>query len=95
MTTVEDTVRTIVRCSVTKENHHIHIDIIGDGFLYNMVRIITGSLMDVGLGKTLPEEMAGIIEAKDRNLAKMTAPAGGLTLVGLTYDEGEAYEEDV
>jgi len=84
-TTVEDTVRIIESCSVKKENHHIHIDIVGNGFLYNMVRIIVGSLIDVGTGKLKAEDMVSILASKDRNKAKITAPACGLTLVGLEY----------
>lgn len=84
-TTVDDTNRTIESCHVTKVDHHIHIDIVGDGFLYNMVRIIAGSLIEVGTGKIKPDEMATILASKDRNKAKKTAPACGLTLVGLNY----------
>ncbi len=85
-TSVKDTVRTIYNCQVTREENYIHIDIKGDGFLYNMVRIIAGSLIEVGLEKNDAKDMSDIITAKDRNLAKKTAPANGLTLVGLTYN---------
>lgn len=84
-TTVENTVRTIYECSVTKDNEFIYIDIRGDGFLYNMVRIITGSLIEVGLNRILPEQMPEIIASKDREKARKTAPANGLTLVELCY----------
>lgn len=84
-TTVEDTVRTIFECKVTKEEFFIHIDIRGDGFLYNMVRIISGSLIEVGLNRIPPEQMATIIASKDRSKARKTAPAKGLTLVELCY----------
>ena len=53
----------------------------GDGFLYHMVRILTGTLLEVGLGKRAPEEMPAILAAKDRTAAGPTAPAQGLTLV--------------
>jgi len=93
-TTVKDTVRTIVACKVTRENAFIHIDVIGDGFLYNMVRIIAGSLIDVGLGKIQPDDMQEIIESKDRNRAKKTAPAKGLTLKAVYYEELKNGRED-
>lgn len=59
----------------------ILIDISGDGFLYNMVRIITGTLVEVGLGKREPEELSGIIESRDRARAGHTAPPQGLCLM--------------
>lgn len=63
----------------------IAIEIAGDGFLYNMVRIITGTLVEVGLGKIAPEEIDRIIEGKDRRAAGHTAPAQGLFLVEVYY----------
>jgi tRNA pseudouridine38-40 synthase len=84
-TTVENTVRTIYECTVTKEKEFIYIDIRGDGFLYNMVRIITGSLIEVGLNRIPPEQMKDILASKDRDKARKTAPAKGLTLVELCY----------
>ena len=53
----------------------------GNGFLYNMVRIIAGTLMEVGKGRIRPEEITGILEAQDRSKAGPTAPAKGLVLV--------------
>lgn len=85
-TTVENTVRTISKCTVTKENNFIHINIWGDGFLYNMVRIISGSLIEVGLNRISPDKMQEIIASKDRSKARKTAPAKGLTLVELRYE---------
>ena len=66
-----------------KKNYHGQIDIYvtGNGFLYNMVRIIAGTLIEVGQGKIKPEEMSAIIKSQDRSLAGNTAPAKGLTLV--------------
>jgi tRNA pseudouridine38-40 synthase len=61
----------------------------GNGFLYNMVRIIAGTLLKVGGGHIQPEEIAGIIEGKDRSLAGPTAPAKGLTLVKINYPNCE------
>lgn len=64
-----------------EENVDIFIRVRGNGFLYNMVRIIAGTLMEVGRGSILPEEVEKIIEAKDRSKAGPTAPPEGLTLL--------------
>ena len=58
----------------------------GDGFLYNMVRIIAGTLMAVGMGKLEPEAVAGIIESRDRAKAGQTAEPQGLTLMEIFYE---------
>ena len=63
----------------------IHIRVTGNGFLYNMVRIIAGTLMQVGTGLLEPERVKEILEAKDRKEAGPTAPARGLTLVEIRY----------
>lgn len=65
---------------------YIEMEITGDGFLYNMVRIITGTLVDVGLGKLAPSSVKEILENKDRTLAGHTAPARGLYLAKVYYD---------
>lgn len=67
----------------------IEIAVSGDGFLYNMVRIITGTLVDIGRGKIAPEEMETIIEAADRTKAGHTAPPYGLYLAEVYYDDFE------
>ena len=59
----------------------------GDGFLYHMVRIIVGTLMDVGKGRILPQEIPDIIASQERKRARMIAPAHGLTLVHVNYSE--------
>jgi len=64
----------------------IEIAVSGDGFLYNMVRIITGTLVDIGQGKMAPEDMKAIIEATDRTKAGHTAPPYGLYLAEVYYD---------
>ena len=64
----------------------ILIDISGDGFLYNMVRIIAGTLIETGLGKRRPEDMKKVIEWLDRTAAGFTAPPQGLTLMEVFYD---------
>lgn len=85
---VKDTVRTVYSLDVTREEDLIKIRITGSGFLYNMVRIIAGTLIEVGNGIKKPEDMVNIIEGKDRSLAGLTAPARGLRLIGIVY-EGE------
>lgn len=67
----------------------LKITCIGDGFLYNMVRIITGTLLEVGRGRITPEDIPEIIRKQDRKKAGETAPAHGLTLTYVHYDEGE------
>lgn len=78
-------VRTIFRCGVVAENDWMHVDIEGDGFLYNMVRNIVGTLAEVGLGRLTPERIKQIIEAKDRTAAGPIAPAAGLCLMWIKY----------
>lgn len=82
---VETKVRTITRCEVYREGDEIVIGVEGDGFLYNMVRIIAGTLVKVGEGAFAPEEVKNILEAKDRTKAGPTAPARGLTLCYIRY----------
>ena len=84
-TAVEDTVRTILSCEVLVQEPLITIRVTGTGFLYNMVRIIAGTLIQVGVGEKEPEEIADILEQKDRSAAGPTAPAHGLTMVGIDY----------
>lgn len=83
------TVRTIYSASVTREDDMICFEITGNGFLYNMVRIIAGTLIEVGKGAIKPENMKDILAAKDREAAGPTAPAHGLTLVEIRYPEWE------
>lgn len=78
---VESTVRTIYQLDVEEQGTDIVIRVRGNGFLYNMVRIIVGTLMEVGKGKILPENMPEILTACDREAAGPTAPAHGLMLV--------------
>ena len=79
--TAESTIRTIYELRVTKSGEIITIAVTGNGFLYNMVRIIAGTLMEVGRGKYSPGEIKRIIGSRDRAQAGPTAPACGLTLV--------------
>ena len=85
-TAVEDTTRTIYSCELKQDGEVLTIRITGSGFLYNMVRIIAGTLFDVGIGKIAPEDIPAILEKKDRKAAGPTAPAHGLTMIGLEYE---------
>lgn len=84
-TQVTDTVRTIYRLQVLKQGYMIRIIITGNGFLYNMVRIIAGTLIEVGRGAYPPERVTDILNGCDRSLAGPTALAQGLTLIGIEY----------
>ena len=86
-TQAEETVRTVYGISLTKTDDLITLRISGSGFLYNMVRIIAGTLVKVGMGVYPPEQMEGILEARDRAAAGPTIPARGLTLVSLEYEK--------
>ena len=81
---VETTVRTIYALTVTKEEDLIKIRVTGNGFLYNMVRILAGTLISVGIHEREPEDMERILAACDRTAAGPTAPACGLTMVGIS-----------
>ena len=85
-TSSKNSVRIIYRTKLWKENDRIYIELTGNGFLYNMIRIIAGTLLDVGLGKTKPEEITDIINSKDRKLAGRTLPANGLCLMEVKYN---------
>lgn len=84
---VKSTVRTIYSCTAQKENDIITIRVTGNGFLYNMVRIIAGTLIEVGAGKRRPEEIKDILAAENRDAAGPTAPAQGLTMMGIEYKQ--------
>lgn len=84
---VESTVRTIYDIKIERLGDVITIRIKGNGFLYNMVRIIAGTLMEAAQGFWEPEYMKEILEAKERSKAGNTAPANGLTLVKIEYPE--------
>ena len=85
-TSSKSSVRTIYKAEVIKmPNDRIYIELTGSGFLYNMVRIISGTLVDVGLGKIEPEDIKDIIESKDRQKAGKTLPPQGLYLLKVEY----------
>ena len=84
---VKTTVRSIYELQVLQQGEDIRIRVTGNGFLYNMVRIIAGTLIEVGMGRREPETVRRAIEEADRKLAGPTAPPQGLTLVNIDYEE--------
>ena len=86
-TQAETTIRKIYSADVFHDGDDIVIRISGAGFLYNMVRIIAGSLMDVGMGKYEPLHIKEVLEGTDRTLAGPTAEACGLTLIGIEFPD--------
>lgn len=87
----ETTVRTIYTLSVERQDREIVIRVSGNGFLYNMVRIIAGTLMEVGRGNWAPEKVRDILASEDRAAAGPTAPACGLTLVAYEWPDGAEF----
>ncbi|MDD5064593.1 MAG: tRNA pseudouridine(38-40) synthase TruA [Phycisphaerae bacterium] len=81
----DNSVRTVMRCEVAQEDKWVYIDIEADRFLYNMVRNIVGTLVEVGRGKWKPEKITEILDAKDRKAAGPLAPASGLCLMWIKY----------
>lgn len=84
-TVAETTVRTIYDIGVEKSGDMIRVRVTGSGFLYNMVRIIVGTLVEAGKGNIAPQQMADILNACDRAQAGPTLPACGLMLIGYTF----------
>ena len=84
-TSAKDSVREIYKAEIKEDNERILIELTGNGFMYNMVRIIAGTIVDVGLGKIKPKEKPDIINSKDRKRAGKTLPAHGLYLVEVYY----------
>ncbi len=89
---VKDTIRTVTECSVSKSGDIITVKITADGFLYNMVRIIVGTLLEVGTDRISPDEIPLIIESKDREKCGPTAKANGLFLSEVHYSFFESEE---
>ena len=79
------TVRDLRSVEIRREGEELQLYFTGDGFLYNMVRILTGSLLEVGQGLRSPESLAEALQSKDRALAGPTAPAQGLCLWEVKY----------
>ena len=87
-TSSKSSVRTIYKAEVIeKENDRIYVELTGNGFLYNMVRIIVGTLVEVGIGKIQPEDIKKIIESKDRKNAGKTLPPQGVYLLRVEYGD--------
>lgn len=86
---VKDTVRTIYRADIEREGAEICLIVEGNGFLYNMVRIIAGTLVGVGSGKLAPGAFERAIESGNRLDLGVTAPAHGLTLMEVFYDPAD------
>lgn len=81
----KSSVRTIFRCKVTTKDDSVYIDVEGDGFLYNMVRNIVGTLVDIGAGRWEPGKITEILKAKNRTAAGRLAPPQGLCLMWIEY----------
>lgn len=84
-TSSKSSIRTIYNARVWREGELIKIELTGNGFLYNMIRIISGTLIEVGQKKIKPSDVEKILEAEDRNLAGKTLPACGLCLMSVDY----------
>jgi tRNA pseudouridine38-40 synthase len=89
---VKDTVRTILDIKLQKHDNMVIMEITGNGFLYNMVRIIAGTLIDIGRGRIPAEDIKEIIDSKDRNRGGHTAKANGLFLKRVYYKEEEIFQ---
>ena len=85
-TSSKSSVRTIYKAEVYKEGDRVFIELTGNGFLYNMVRIIAGTLVDVGIGKIKPDEIPEIIKMQKRENAGKTLPPNGLYLLRVMYE---------
>lgn len=81
----KSTVRTIYDIRIEELEQEIRIYYTGDGFLQNMIRILTGTLIEIGDGRRAPEDITGILEMQNREMAGYTAPACGLTLFSVSY----------
>ncbi|WP_088187411.1 tRNA pseudouridine(38-40) synthase TruA [Desulfosporosinus sp. FKA] len=84
--------RTLYRCQVRFDQDLIRVTCVGDGFLYHMVRIIVGTLVDVGRGRISPEEIPDIIKSQERRRARLIASAHGLFLTHVNYTEESPFE---
>lgn len=83
---IDTPVKTLMRCDVTLDAPMITFDLVGDGFLYKMVRSIVGTLLKVGVGAIEPDEILDILAARDRTRAGPTAPPYGLCLMQVFYE---------
>lgn len=83
----KSTVRTLMAIEITEKENELMISYTGDGFLQQMIRIMTGTLIEVGTGRKEPKDMIKILESKDRSKAGYTVPAEGLALYEVIYAE--------
>lgn len=88
------TIRTIDRVAVTRHQDEVHLDIYGNGFLRHMVRIIAGTLAQVGAGRRSPQWVQAVMDSKDRTQAGQTAPPQGLCLVAIRHGNGPTRRRD-
>ena len=84
-TSSKSSIRKMFKTEIYERDERIYLVLTGNGFLYNMIRIIAGTLLDVGLEKIKPEEIKNIIESKDRKKAGKTLPPAGLCLINVNY----------
>ena len=82
----KSTERNLYDITITEDENRIYLTFYGSGFLYNMVRILTGTLVEIGMGERTAESIDEVFAKKERALAGVTAPAKGLTLVRVLYD---------
>lgn len=79
--------RTIHKIDLRKDEHLLYMDFYGDGFLYHMVRILSGTLLQIGAGEKRPEDVPAMLRSMDRQTSGFLAPAKGLFLVEVEYEE--------
>ena len=96
---ITDTVRNVLRLDISVDRDLIYINVAADGFLYNMVRIIVGTLIDTARGRFAPDDVADIIASRERRRAGFTAPPEGLCLERVCLDiskicEGQSASRD-
>ena len=87
-----DTVRTITACTVARRGDEVEIEVTADGYLYNMVRILAGTLCEVGAGRMQAEDIPAILASRDRSRAGPTLPAKGLFLKSVEYPEMKEHQ---
>jgi tRNA pseudouridine38-40 synthase len=87
--------RRIDRIDIHRQGDLVIIDVVGGGFLKNMVRVMAGTLVDVGRGRFVPNHVAELLRAPDRRKAGVTAPACGLCLIEVVYPELEEQEAPI
>ncbi len=83
--TKKSTVRSLSRVEILRSGEELRFDFTGDGFLHHMVRILTGTLLEIGRGERSPESVTALLDAEDRSAAGFTVPAKGLCLMEVRY----------